>query len=93
MFSSFYKKRIPNFSINSLKNFNNFNNFNNLEFRKYTIESTNQSIQKKVELYKNNPYSKILKNEKEIIISNNFLAFTIFLSMYGFLYYFYNKKH
>ena len=90
MFSSFYKKRIPNFSINSLKN---LNNFNTIEFRKYTIESTNKSIQKKLELYKNNPYSKILKNEKEIIISNNFLAFTIFLSMYGFLYYFYNKKH
>jgi hypothetical protein len=63
MFSSFYKKRIPNFSINSL---NNLNKFNNLEFRKYAIESTNQSIQKKLELYKNNPYSKILKNEKEL---------------------------
>lgn len=108
MFSSFYRNNCPIFvknNLNNLKNFNNLNNLNSPEFRNYITESTTQYIEKKVEFYKNNPYSKINNNvntiiknsnnsnNNEILANNRSLAFPIFLSMYGFLYYFYNRKH
>jgi hypothetical protein len=105
MFSSFYRNNCPIFVKNNL---NNLNNLNSPEFRNYITESTAQYIEKKVEFYKNNPYSKINNNvntiikntnnsnnsnNNEILANNRSLAFPIFLSMYGFLYYFYNRKH
>lgn len=96
MFSSFYRNNFPIFVKNNL------NNLNSPQFRNYITESTTKSIEKKVAFYKNNPYSKINNtvnniinnsNNNAIVANNCSLAFPIFLSMYGFLYYFYNRKH
>jgi len=97
MFSSVYRQRNPIFTINKFNNLNNLNNFNNLnndKFRKYITDSTNNYIQKKLE-YNNKPYIELInnKNDKKIVVDNNFFAFATFLSIYGILYYFYNKKH
>ena len=93
MFSSIYRQRNPIFTKSKLNNLNNFNNLNNDKFRKYITDSTNKSIQKKIELYNNHPYIELINNNKNVVFDKKFFAFTTFLSIYGILYYFYNRRH
>ena len=72
-------------------------NFMNDKFRKYIINSRNESIQKKIEMYENKktlflPISPFII-DKNMDVDIYSLHFVSFLSISTLLYYFYYGKH
>ena len=63
------------------------------KFRDYILDTTNKSIQKKIETYKTTPYYEFIEIEKEKENNNNNnVYFILFLSIYSILHSIIKKK-
>lgn len=89
-----YKYNINHFLYNKNNKDNKVQHEDTVKFRQYIMDSTNESIQKKIDFNNKYPYnSLVIEAVKDELPYNALYKCVRFVSIYVLLYYFYSKKH